>query len=134
MSQYPSVLSGLSVLVVESEPIVKDILIDVLESVGANTHFEERIQGAVAYLKAFIPDCILCNVNLPDGSGDSLIAYLRQVEATIGVSQTPAISVVDSNRVVQTQETVEPGFHAMITHPWRVQEVIDTVRYVTGRA
>lgn len=133
MMRYSSILSELIILIVESEPITRDSLIDILEAADANTQFEERSQEALAAFRTFIPDCILCNVTLIDGSGYALIEQLRQIEKDIGIVQTPAIAIFDSERIVNTPQAIESGFQATITKPWKSRDVIDTVLRMTGR-
>lgn len=134
MIRYSSILSGLIILIVESEPISRDTLIDILETADANVQFEERSQEAVVAFRTFIPDCILCNVALADGSGYTLIEQLRQIETDIGIVQTPAIAIFDSERIVNIQQAIESGFQATITKPWKSRDIIDTVLRMTGRS
>ncbi len=134
MIRYSSILSGLIILIVESEPITRDSLIDILEAADAYVQFEERSQEALAAFRTLIPDCILCNVNLVDGTGYTLIEQLRQIETDIGIVQTPAIAIFDSERIVNNQRATGSGFQATITKPWKSRDIIDIVLRMTGKS
>jgi CheY-like chemotaxis protein len=133
MGRDSLMLSGLIILIVESEPISRNTLMDILETAGADLQFEERMQDSLAVFRTFIPDCILCNVSLPDGSGYTLIEHLRKLETDIGITQTPAIAVFDSDKLVDTEHSLKSGFQAVASKPWKPREIINAVLQVTGR-
>ncbi len=134
MAKKSPLLTDVSILLVEDEPITRDILIDILEAEGAVALFEESIENALNTFRTFIPDCLMSNVSLPDGSGYSLVERLRQIEFEIGVMPIPAIAIFDSTRSVKEQKASVAGFQAVISKPWQPNDIINTIMTVTGRA
>lgn len=78
-------VTGLAVLVVDDEPAVREMLSDVCESWGCWVEVVGDGAAAEAACAAGLPDVVLVDLNLPDGSGADLAARLRQGESAPGV-------------------------------------------------
>ncbi len=68
-----SSLSGLSVLVVEDEPLLRRRLAAHLESLGADVTLAETLQSGRNFIKSLDFDFVLLDVKLPDGLGTDLL-------------------------------------------------------------
>lgn len=133
MGRNCSALLGLALLVVESEPSLRELLIEVLEGEGAQIRVLSGVREWLDSVGTYRVDCLLCNVSLMDGDGYMLMNYLRQLEISHHRPQIPAIAIFNSARIANSQLALESGFQAVITHPLQVQEVIDTVLRLAGR-
>jgi DNA-binding response OmpR family regulator len=66
------------ILIVEDEPSVAKTLSDVLIAEGYNTQMADTLKAARAFLATTIPELVMLDLNLPDGDGLELAAFLRQ--------------------------------------------------------
>jgi PAS domain S-box-containing protein len=71
------VLSGHSVLVVEDEESIREIVHEGLTSRGMKVHAVESSEGALTYLAENSCDAILCDYNLPGLNGERFLEKLR---------------------------------------------------------
>lgn len=67
-------LSGLSVLVLDDEPLLRRHLVATLERLGADVASADTLQGARQLARDLSFDFALLDVNLPDGKGTELLA------------------------------------------------------------
>ena len=67
------VLSGLSILVVEDEPLLRRHIASSLERLGADVSGADSIRGARQLAQDLSFDFVLIDVNLPDGRGIDLL-------------------------------------------------------------
>jgi PAS domain S-box-containing protein len=81
---------GLTVLLVEDEALVAMGLTATLEDAGFKVHLATQVKEAVAYLKQGMPDLLLCDLGLPDGTGWEVAAHMAQL-AEPGGRQTPPV-------------------------------------------
>ncbi|MBD2054492.1 response regulator [Oculatella sp. FACHB-28] len=86
-----SLLAGLTVLLVENEPGLAELLTFILEGNGARIIPAGSATEALNQLKRRQPDVLVSNVRLPDEDGSWLIERIRQVEGTC--RELPAIGV-----------------------------------------
>src|SRR2546421_12121358 len=66
-------LAGLSLLIVEDEPLLRKQLRAHLEKLGADVTGADTIQAAKRFLADLDFDFVLLDVNLPDGRGTDLL-------------------------------------------------------------
>ncbi len=67
-------LSGLSVLVLDDEPLLRRHLVATLERLGADVASADTVRGARQLARDLSFDFALLDVNLPDGKGTELLA------------------------------------------------------------
>lgn len=66
-------LSGLDILVLEDEPMLRKRVTSVLESLGAEVSAAESVEAARQLIRSIEFDVALLDVNLPDGLGTDLL-------------------------------------------------------------
>jgi two-component system OmpR family response regulator len=118
-----------SVLIVEDEPSLVDILAITLRFHGFTTHTATTAAQAVERAREHRPDLVLLDVMLPDGNGWQVCRDLRAEHDDIAVI---FLTARDSSRDVVGGLTV--GGDDYITKPFNVDEVIARVRAVLRRA
>jgi CheY-like chemotaxis protein len=82
------------VLVVEDDPVLGALLVDVLEAAGHRARLAQSSATALEAIEAAIPDVLCLDIDLPDGTGWGLLDQLadrgispdRVVVATAGMA------------------------------------------------
>ncbi len=75
-----------TVLVVDDDPIVLEVVKERLESVGYEVHVREEALGTSQWTAEFQPDIVLLDVNMPALTGTDLAQLLKKRRATKDVA------------------------------------------------
>lgn len=126
-----SLLAGLTVLLVENEPGLAELLTFILEGNGARIIPAGSATEALNQLKRRQPDVLVSNVRLPDEDGSWLIERIRQVEGAC--RELPAIGVTSYLGEVDAQGALRAGFHHFLSKPLDPDELVQEVLKLTGR-
>ena len=107
-----TVLSGLSILVVEDEPLLRRHLAATLERMGADVSATDSIRAARQMAGELSFDFVLLDVNLPDGRGVDLLK-----EGVFG-SNTGAIVMTGEGGISGAVEAMKLGALDYLTKPF----------------
>ena len=116
------------VLVVDDEPVVRDVLSRYLERDGFEVHTAADGEDAIARFEATDPDLVLLDLMLPrlDGFG-----VFRAIRAR---SQSPVIMLTARGEVTDRIVGLDVGADDYISKPFSPSEVAARVRAVIRRA
>jgi PAS domain S-box-containing protein len=84
-----SIPPGLNVLLVEDEALVAMGLTASLEDAGLKVSLATRVHEAMTFLEQGLPDLLLCDLGLPDGTGWEVAARMAELAAE-GGQEAPA--------------------------------------------
>ncbi len=82
-------LDGLSVLLLEDNDDFRDTLESILQQCGADTIPAARLAEARAALEGRLPDVIVADLVLPDGTGTEFVRWLRELPLNKGGPPRP---------------------------------------------
>ena len=82
-------LSSVNVLVVDDDPLIRNLLTDTLEMYGATVTAVATAREALTTLEAWRPDVLLSDLQMPDKDGYWLIRQVRALAPERG-GMTPA--------------------------------------------
>ncbi len=85
-----------SVLVVDDEPDIRELLDITLSRMGLETHSAATLQEAKDIVSRVQPDLCLTDMRLPDGNGISLVQYIQQEFPHIPVAMITAHGSVET--------------------------------------
>jgi len=117
-----------SVLVVEDEPVVRDVVVRYLREAGYETREADDGLDAKAQLEAGMPNLVILDVMLPGMDGLELCRWLR-ARAAVPIIMLTARGE-ESDRIVG----LELGADDYITKPFSPRELVARVRSVLRRA
>ena len=106
------VLSGLSILVVEDEPLLRRHIASSLERLGADVSGADSIRGARQMAQDLSFDFVLIDVNLPDGRGIDLLR-----EGVLG-SNTATVVMTGDSGAAGAVEAMKLGALDYLTKPF----------------
>jgi CheY-like chemotaxis protein len=120
-------LNGLSILVVDDQADVRELVGFLLEANGARVHLADATAAALGVLAAHTPDVIISDIAMPGEDGYSLMRRVRALRQHSKRS-IPAIAVTAFCRDVDRERALDAGFNLHMSKP------IDPVLLVRGVA
>jgi PAS domain S-box-containing protein len=115
-------LSGTSILVVDDDPGVRELLGRVLSERGADARMAGSANEALFELQAWRPDLLISDIGMPERDGFDLI---REVRAR-GLNM-PAIALTAFVRKSDREKAIEAGFQRHMPKPLEMVKLLTTV-------
>ena len=89
-------MSAQSVLIVDDEPDIRELLDITLSRMGLETHSAATLEEAIKMVASVTPDLCLTDMRLPDGNGITLVEYIQQEFSHIPVAMITAHGSVET--------------------------------------
>ncbi|MBD1856464.1 MULTISPECIES: response regulator [Leptolyngbya] len=125
-ADQPQPLAGVTVLLVEDELDIADLLLFILGEVGAEVIWVMQANEALARFHHSRPDILLSDIRLPDYNGDWLIQSIRQAESGT-MPPLPAIAITSYTREFSADMILEAGFDRFFPKGIDAEEIISTI-------
>ncbi len=111
------------VLVVDDEPVVLEMIREILEELGYGVSPTNNGEEALALFRAKPQafDLVLTDLTMPRMTGEELARQLRKIRPGI-----PIILITGYNREIQ-DDSREGGFWALLTKPVQIREIATTI-------
>jgi CheY-like chemotaxis protein len=134
-SALPSVnrtpLHGVRVLVADDAPAVRQVVTDILESVGAAVTAVDSADAALEALQRTRPDVLLSDLSMPGKGGYWLIGQVRQLPPERG-GATPAAALTAFSNLEHRAGVLRAGFQFHVEKPVGMRELVDVVATLAG--
>jgi signal transduction histidine kinase len=125
--------NALRILLVEDHEGVAKACRRLLMSHGHFVVCAPSLEAATAVAERTTFDLVICDLSLPDGNGNDLLARLRSRFARLGPSgELPAIAISGSVYEEDTARSLQTGFVAHLAKPFDEESLMGAVRKVTG--
>jgi DNA-binding response OmpR family regulator len=115
-------------LVVDDEPHIGLVLRPYLEQLGYRVSFARSLREARAVVTAALPDGLLLDLHLPDGSG---LEYLRELRAADGTARLPVLVLTAEGEDRVLREARRLGA-ALVTKPFSPSKLSQRVATMFG--
>jgi CheY-like chemotaxis protein len=125
-------LDNVRVLVVESEPHVRELVADALGHCGARVTAVGSAETALAMLKREKPDALVTSLSLPDKDGYWLIREVRNLPPDQG-GDVPAAAFTGWTSVEDQRHALQAGFQAHISKPTDLGKLTEVVAFLSHR-
>ena len=122
-------LERTSILVVEDDPDVAQVLRGRLESKGYETHVEATGKSALSYAAKQGPDLVLLDVCLPDMSGLQVSKQLRKLYSH---RELPIVMLTAKDQPVDQLYGFAHGADAYLTKPYSPSELTQAIQLCLG--
>jgi len=109
----PPALDGVSILLVEDNEDLRDLLGIWLESAGARVQQAANGLEALRAVRVAVPHVIICDLHMPGMDGCGFVEHMRR-ELEIHV---PVIALTGSESERAMFRTLEAGFHGHLLKP-----------------
>lgn len=128
----PTAIDGLRVVVVDDEADARDLLVAILEQCGATVEAARSAAEAYALVQATLPDVIISDVGMPGEDGLAFIQRVRALPPSRG-GRTPAVALTAYARSEDRTQALTAGFHAHVSKPVELSELLAVVASLVGR-
>ena len=128
----PVDLSGLSILAVDDQPDVCELVMRLLEERGARVACAGSAQEALRLFERQPPDVMLSDISMPGTDGYTLARNIRALDAARG-SRTPMVAMTAFARQEDRQRAIDAGFDLHVAKPVHPVELAAAVAQVAGR-
>lgn len=108
----------MKILIIEDEKPLSDAIVEYLDGEGHLCEVVYNFQDAVEKIELYLYDCMVVDINLPDGSGLDLIRLLKKKAIPGGIIVVSARNSLD-NRI----EGLEIGADHYLTKPFHLAEL-----------
>jgi len=116
-------------LLVEDDPVMGGSLADRLGLEGFDVAWVQRADEAERAVARARPDLVLCDIRLPDRSGEALYAALRPALGTVPVLFMTAYGEID-----QAVRLMRAGAADFLTKPFAVDDLLGRIETLLRRA
>ncbi|MBU8542062.1 MULTISPECIES: sigma-54-dependent transcriptional regulator [Roseomonadaceae] len=124
MSRNPA---GSSVVIIEDDPVFGQALVQRLRLAGVSTHWAQTAAAGEAVLQRHRPSLVLCDIRLPDGDGEALMARLMPQLGGVPIVIMTAFGGLD-----QAVRMLRAGADDYLAKPFPAQRVLDKLRGFAG--
>ena len=115
-------LSGKTILVVDDEPDLREIMTEEFECAGANVLTAENGTVAFEMIKTQNPDAVVSDVRMPGGDGFELLANAKKL-----ASERPVILLITGFSDYSIQQAYDAGAAGIFSKPCDFDALIDSV-------
>ncbi len=116
------------VLVVDDEPVLLDLIDEILQGMNCKVSFAKTVAGAKKLLAGESFELMLTDVGLPDGDGLSLLAALRRHQPTAS-----AVVITGSPSVDGAVTALRGGAVDFVAKPFNNEQLVDRIRKALDR-
>jgi CheY-like chemotaxis protein len=120
-------LNGLSILVVDDDEDVRELVAYLLEASGAEVHLAEASMPALALLARHSPDVLISDIAMPEEDGYALMRRVRTL-AEDANRRVPAIALTAFTRDIDRRRALAAGFDVHMAKPLDPATLVKTVR------
>ena len=120
-----------TVLVVDDEAIIRDLLSRILEELGYRAIIVSTGEEAIEVFRARHGeiDCVILDMVLPNMNGDEVFAEMRQIRPDVRVILCTGYSIKPA-----IEEMVKQGVAGVIRKPFQIEELSASIRSVLDRS
>ncbi|MGE3856104.1 MAG: response regulator [Dehalococcoidia bacterium] len=113
------------VLVVDDEPGIRNLVVDILGDEGYETRAAEDGVCAIEVLRGWTPDLILLDLSMPRMDGWQFLEARRE----LGIAPHARVIVVSASRHIDERVAAR---HRVLPKPFEVEHFLDALREVLG--
>jgi len=112
------------VLIIEDEEILRESILNILETNGFITIEAGDGRSGVQLAKQFVPDLILCDVRMPEFNGYEVLQKLRQDPIT---AKIPLLFLTAENIQNVKDQAQELGAHGYLFKPFTTAQLLQAI-------
>jgi len=128
----PSLLKGVTVLVVDDENDARELLQTILEQSGASVTAVASVAEAIAAYEAIQPDILISDIAMPGEDGYALIHKVKTLE-DYQAKPMPAIALTAYAREEDQDQALSEGFQMHFAKPVEPNSLVGALVNLLGR-
>lgn len=119
-------LNGKTLLVVDDEPDLREIVSSELEFMGAEVFQAENVAAAKKVLENKKVDLIISDIRMPGGTGIDLLDFVKAIDVEI-----PPVILITGFADITVPDAFNKGAEALLNKPFKLDDLIRTVAHFT---
>jgi CheY-like chemotaxis protein len=119
-------LNGKTLLVVDDEPDLREIVSSELEFMGAEVFQAENVAAAKKVLQNHKIDLIVSDIRMPGGTGIDLLDFVKANDVDI-----PPVILITGFADITVPDAFNKGAEALLNKPFKLDDLIKTVAHFT---
>lgn len=120
-------LTRKKIVIIEDEPVIIDLLRDVLKKEGCRVFPTTSVQKGVELIDVHRPDVILLDRNMPEMDG---IVFLKKLKAARKTKPIPVIMLTGTSESEKIKEAIEAGASGYMIKPFKPSALIEQIEKV----
>ena len=128
-----SVLTGVSVLVVDDELDARELVAEAFKSAGAVVYMAASAQEALSTVSAVLPDVLVSDIGMPHQDGYALMRQVRSLPADQG-GEIPALALTAYARAADAERAFDAGYQRHVAKPVDPLLLVELVAGLAGRS
>ncbi|ACC83255.1 response regulator [Nostoc punctiforme] len=116
--------SSKKILVIEDDAVTRNLFLEVLEAQGFDTIGAEDGVAGIQKAQEHLPDLVICDIQMPDMDGYTVLARLRQDPHTAII---PFIFLTGSNTQTDVRKGMESGADDYLTKPSSIEDFLRAI-------
>lgn len=113
------ILTGKTLLVVDDETDLRDIVASELEFMGAKVHQAENVAVAKHLYKNHKIDLIVSDIRMPGGTGIDLLDFIKTIDVNV-----PPIILITGFADITVEDAFNKGAEALMNKPFKLDDLI----------
>lgn len=122
-----NLLKGKTLLVVDDEVDLRDIVASELEFMGAKVFQAENVQSAQSILSSETIDLVVSDIRMPGGTGIDLLDHVKEKDVNI-----PPVVLITGFADISLEDAFNKGAEALLNKPFRLDDLIRIVARYTA--
>ena len=122
-TERPESVDGARVLVVDDEPVIRELLAECLDSAGYQAHCVGSAEDGLKTLEGDVFDLILTDMKMPGMSGLDFLYRIREHHGPV-----PVILMTGFGTVESAVEAIKLGACDYVLKPFRPQQIVLLVK------
>jgi CheY-like chemotaxis protein len=112
-------LKNKTLIVVDDEADLRDIVSSELEFMGATVYQAENITVAKSFLESRDIDLVISDIRMPGGTGIDLLKYVKAKDINV-----PPVVLITGFADVSMEDAFSQGAESMLSKPFKLEELI----------
>ena len=128
----PELIAGLTVVSVDDDADLRDLMQRLLSSYGVMVYSAESAAEALELVQRQRPDLLISDIGMPQLDGYRMMEMIRALPPDQG-GTTPAVALTAFARPEDHQRALQAGFQAHLSKPVEIATLCQTLAELAGR-
>lgn len=112
------------ILSIDDDPMIREMIFEILDTQGFEVVSAENGKEGIELAQSFLPNLIICDVEMPDMDGWGMLQEVRKSNA---LQEIPFVFLTGLNSMQNLRQGMDLGADDYLTKPFTFQELVTAV-------